>query len=333
MIDLAHNEVGLEALLEIMAGIRAPGARLLLGLGAVGDRTDDLIGRLGEIGAMGADVVAIGHKEKYLRGRTLEELEGLLRDGAERVGVTDVAAYPTEVECLAALVDQAHPGDVVGLMCHAERQGAYDWIAEHGGSADTPQRLGEKVRAGLSAALTGSSSRWGWRSATEMASSRTVGSAPGPGRASTSPGARGQAARDAVAVRHRGRRSRRAGRAAVVRPATSAGRPIGAARTSPATGRAPVSVRSYSGCPDPVRRQQAVGDQRVEPGGQDRPGDVEVGLEVGEPAYAEEAVAQDQHRPPLAHELEGPGERAVLPRVVGAEGHRRPPGRWKSLVW
>jgi cyanophycin synthetase len=146
VIDLAHNEAGLEALLEVMAGIRAPGARLLLGLGAVGDRTDDLIGRLGEIGAMGADVVAIGHKEKYLRGRSLEELEGLLRDGAERVGVTDVAAYATEVDCLAALVDQAHPGDVVGLMCHAQRQGAYDWIAEHGGTADTPQRLGEKVR-------------------------------------------------------------------------------------------------------------------------------------------------------------------------------------------
>jgi cyanophycin synthetase len=151
VIDLAHNEAGLEALLEIMAGIRAPGARLLLGLGAVGDRTDDLIGRLGEIGAMGADVVAIGHKEKYLRGRTLEELEGLLRDGAERVGVTDVTAYPTEVDCLAALVDQARPGDVVGLMCHAERERAYAWIADHGGTTDTPQRLGEKVRAALSA--------------------------------------------------------------------------------------------------------------------------------------------------------------------------------------
>jgi cyanophycin synthetase len=151
VIDLAHNEAGLEALLEIMAGIRAPGARLLLGLGAVGDRTDDLIVRLGEIGAMGADVVAIGHKERYLRGRTVDELEGLLRDGAERVGVTDVAAYPTEVDCLAALVAQARAGDVVGLMCHAQRQEAYDWIAEHGGSTDSPQRLGEKVRAVLSA--------------------------------------------------------------------------------------------------------------------------------------------------------------------------------------
>jgi cyanophycin synthetase len=96
---------------------------------------------------MGADVVAIGHKEHYLRGRSLAELEGLLRDGAERVGVTDIQAYRTEVASLAALVDQARPGDVVGLMCHAQRQEAYDWIAQHGGTADTPHRLGEKVRA------------------------------------------------------------------------------------------------------------------------------------------------------------------------------------------
>jgi cyanophycin synthetase len=147
VIDLAHNEAGLEALLEIMDGIRPPGHRLLLGLGAVGDRTDEIIERLGEIGAMGADVVAIGHKQRYLRGRTLDGLELLLRRGAERVGVTDVTAYPTEVECLAALVEQAGRDDVVGLMCHAQRQEAYDWIAEHGGTSYTPERLGEKVRA------------------------------------------------------------------------------------------------------------------------------------------------------------------------------------------
>ena len=146
VVDLAHNEAGLEALLEIMAGIRAAGCRLLLGLGAVGDRTDDVIVGLGEIGAMSADVVAIGHKQRYLRGRTLEELEGLLRGGAARVGVTEVGVYPTEVECLAALVEQARPGDVVGLMCHAQRSEVHDWIGNHQGSADSPERLAQKVR-------------------------------------------------------------------------------------------------------------------------------------------------------------------------------------------
>jgi cyanophycin synthetase len=69
-----------------------------------------------------------------------------MRAGAERVGVTDIESYPTEVDGLAALVKQAAPGDVVGLMCHAEREAVYAWIAEHGGVPDTPETLSEKVR-------------------------------------------------------------------------------------------------------------------------------------------------------------------------------------------
>ena len=146
VMDLAHNEAGLEALIEIMRGVRPPERRLLLGLGVVGDRQDDLIELLGEIAARDADVVAIGHKEKYLRGRTLEELDALLRTGAERVGVTDIETFPTELASLQALVAQAEPGDVVGLMCHAERQQVYDWLAENGATPDTPDQLRDKVR-------------------------------------------------------------------------------------------------------------------------------------------------------------------------------------------
>ena len=145
VMDLAHNEAGLESLVEIMRGVRSPGHRILLGLGAVGDRQDDLLELLGEIGARDADVVAIGHKQHYLRGRTMGELDDLLRAGAERVGVTDIESYPTELASLEALVAQAEPGDVVGLMCHAERQEVYDWIAEQGGTADGPEELRAKV--------------------------------------------------------------------------------------------------------------------------------------------------------------------------------------------
>jgi cyanophycin synthetase len=145
VMDLAHNEAGLEAMIEIMRGVRAPGRRLLLGLGAVGDRQDDLLEMLGEIAARDADVVIIGHKENYLRGRTVEELESLLRAGAERVGMTDIDSYPTELESLQALVKAAEPGDVVGLMCHAERQQVYDWLAAQGATPDTPEQLRSKV--------------------------------------------------------------------------------------------------------------------------------------------------------------------------------------------
>jgi cyanophycin synthetase len=147
VMDLAHNEAGLEAMVEIMKGVRRPGARILLALGAVGDRQDELLERLGEIAGMNADMVAIGHKKRYLRGRSQEEMDALLRAGLERVGTTDVSSYDTEVESLAALVDAARPGDVVGLMCHAERQQAYDWIAENGGIPDSPETLAAKVRA------------------------------------------------------------------------------------------------------------------------------------------------------------------------------------------
>lgn len=146
VIDLAHNEAGLEALLEIMNGVRRPGARLLLALGAVGDRQDDLIEKLGEIGARDSDLMVIAHKDRYLRGRPVEELDNLMRAGAERVGVTGIASYPTEVSGLAALVEQAQPGDVVALMCHAEREAVYTWIAEHGGTPDDPETLARKVR-------------------------------------------------------------------------------------------------------------------------------------------------------------------------------------------
>jgi cyanophycin synthetase len=35
---------------------------------------------------------------------------------------------------------------VVGLMCHAQRQEVYDWLAAHGFVADTPETLRDKVR-------------------------------------------------------------------------------------------------------------------------------------------------------------------------------------------
>ncbi|NUR05476.1 MAG: Mur ligase [Nocardioidaceae bacterium] len=147
VVDLAHNEAGLEALLEIMNGVRRPGARLLLGLGAVGDRQDEVVDSLGEMGARDADVAVIAHKDRYLRGRSKDELDVLFRAGAARVGVDDLPSYPTEVEGLQALVKQALPGDVVGLMCHEDRPGVYDWLADQGFTVDTPEVLQAKVRA------------------------------------------------------------------------------------------------------------------------------------------------------------------------------------------
>ncbi|HET6299325.1 MAG TPA: Mur ligase family protein [Kribbella sp.] len=145
VIDLAHNEAGLEALLEIMNGVREPGGRLLLALGSPGDRSDDMVSAMGAIGARGADRVVIGHKGEYLRGRPPEELEAVFREGTSSVGVDDVPAFPTELDAAKALVGEAQPGDVVAVMSLQDRASLDAWLRSEGATVDNPETLKSKV--------------------------------------------------------------------------------------------------------------------------------------------------------------------------------------------
>jgi cyanophycin synthetase len=145
VVDLAHNEAGLEALLDVARGLVEPGSLVHLGLGAVGDRTDDLLESLGEIAGLRADHVVIAHKERYLRGRSADELGSHLRAGLGRAGVADVASYATEVEALAACAGAAGDGDVIALMCHAERAEVLAWLRERGATADDHEVIRRKV--------------------------------------------------------------------------------------------------------------------------------------------------------------------------------------------
>lgn len=145
ILDLAHNEAGLEALLEIMQGLRAPGGRMLLALGAAGDRTDEILLAMGELGARHADRVVISHKSRYLRGRDPDDLAAVFRAGASSVGVTDVPAFDDEVSALEALLAESHPGDVIAIMSLADRDHLESWLADHGATVDPPETLRTKV--------------------------------------------------------------------------------------------------------------------------------------------------------------------------------------------
>jgi cyanophycin synthetase len=147
VIDLAHNEAGLDALLEILNGIRSPGARVLLAVGTAGDRGDDVFVRLGEMAGVGADLVAIVQKPEYLRGRSAEQISELLRRGLAHAGVDDVAEFGGEVDGCAWLVSQARRGDVIGVMAHEQRDQLDRWLISHAGVRDDPAALAAKVRA------------------------------------------------------------------------------------------------------------------------------------------------------------------------------------------
>ena len=147
IVDLAHNEAGLEALMDVAHGLKVPGGQVHLGLGLAGDRTDDLLVSIGEIAGLRADRVVAAHKEHYLRGRTMVDLEGHLRSGLARAGVADIDSYATELAGLQGLVPGASDGDVVALMCHAERSQVTSWLAAQGAVADGQDDIRRKVVA------------------------------------------------------------------------------------------------------------------------------------------------------------------------------------------
>jgi cyanophycin synthetase len=145
IVDMAHNEASLLALLEVARGLRPPGGRVLAMVGTAGDRSDELIRSLGELAARGADRVVIGEKPRYLRGRDAAELVGLLRAGAAEVGVTDVPALPGELAGLQALVAESGPGDVCALMAPAERDPILAWLRDQGARLLDPEELRARV--------------------------------------------------------------------------------------------------------------------------------------------------------------------------------------------
>ena len=147
VIDLAHNEAGVAALLEVMDGLRAPGARLLLAMGTAGDRTDEILAGIAEIAARDSDRLVIVHKDDYLRGRTPSEMDVIFRAAAAGVGVEDVPSLPDELTGLATLVGEAGPGDVVGVMAHSQRPQLDAWLHQHGAVVDDPDALRVKVLA------------------------------------------------------------------------------------------------------------------------------------------------------------------------------------------
>ncbi len=147
ILDLAHNEAGLEALLRVAEGLRPPGSAVHLGLGTAGDRTDEILQGLGELAGRRADRVSAVHKAAYLRGRQAEDLEAQLRIGLARVGVAEIDSYPSELEGLKALVASADEGDVLAVMVHADRALLDRWLTDNGASVDSARDIRRKVIA------------------------------------------------------------------------------------------------------------------------------------------------------------------------------------------
>jgi cyanophycin synthetase len=148
IVDFAHNEAGLAGLVDVARTLAGKRGKVRLALGTAGDRTDAILHRLGEI-ASAADELVICEKRHYLRGRDLDGMNALFREGAAAAGYQgEITAYPGELVALQGLVANARRGDVTAVMSHVERADIFAWLAEDGFEPVAMARLRELVTAG-----------------------------------------------------------------------------------------------------------------------------------------------------------------------------------------
>ena len=90
IVDFAHNEAGIAAILDVAEGIAGGAAgraaKITAIIGTAGDRPDDTLRGIGRIAGQRAQRVAIKETPKYLRGRTRESIVGELLAGVRASG-------------------------------------------------------------------------------------------------------------------------------------------------------------------------------------------------------------------------------------------------------
>jgi cyanophycin synthetase len=145
IIDFAHNEAGVSAVLDVAEGIAGGAAGraapVTAIIGTAGDRPDDTLRGIGRIAGKRAQRIAIKETLKYLRGRSRESIVGEILAGVAAAGrvTSDVPVY--ESETVALRTELARNGEgaarpdaarVIVLMCHEEREEVFALLAELG---------------------------------------------------------------------------------------------------------------------------------------------------------------------------------------------------------
>ena len=116
IMDYAHNAAGLMALRSLLVRLKPKHGRLIGMVTVPGDRRDEDIREMGEVGALTFDELVL-REDPGRRGRAEGEIIALLREGALRAGIaaSRIHEIPDEIEAAAACMTLARPGDLVVL--------------------------------------------------------------------------------------------------------------------------------------------------------------------------------------------------------------------------
>lgn len=117
MIDFAHNAAGYEAIEDYLKNVDSP--KKIGIISGVGDRRDEDIKECGKIAGRMFDHIII-RNEKHLRGRTEENINGLVIDGIQSAG-RDVTyeIIPKEIEALKHAINMAEEGTFITALSDA----------------------------------------------------------------------------------------------------------------------------------------------------------------------------------------------------------------------
>ncbi|MET0394761.1 MAG: cyanophycin synthetase, partial [Chitinophagaceae bacterium] len=127
LADFAHNPHGLRLLCDFISKLDYP---MRIGIiSGTGDRRDEDIRELGSISGRHFDEIII-RCDKNLRGRTADEIIGLLKEGIEKENPSlPVMIIPDENEALEYIYTHAKPGALYTIMCDVVA-GALDKIRD-----------------------------------------------------------------------------------------------------------------------------------------------------------------------------------------------------------
>jgi cyanophycin synthetase len=161
IVDFAHNEAGIDAVLDVAQGIAGGAAGraapVTAIIGTAGDRPDDTLRGIGRIAARRAQRVVVKETRKYLRGRSAASVVGELMAGIRAGGrsTADVPVYESETDALAMELAGSAGADASGrhdaprvivLMCHEEREEVFRLLTDLGARpVDVASELTELV--------------------------------------------------------------------------------------------------------------------------------------------------------------------------------------------
>ena len=118
IVDFAHNEAGLVALLDFAKSLCTPEGRLISIIGTAGDRNDASLTEIGRIATLDSDFVIAKSTTHYLRGRTAENLMDHYLRGIKSGRPDPYEVSENELTAVVRALELAQPGDVIAVMAH-----------------------------------------------------------------------------------------------------------------------------------------------------------------------------------------------------------------------